>query len=250
LELVRKVNPEFDMYIYSDAECEEFIKDNFSNDVLGAFNSLIPGAYKSDLWRYCVLYVKGGVYMDIKIHSIPTRPLFTTISSWFCTKDSSDPVCRPENIVQSIQDTAIQQQALFGTNAIFVQDGKEGSCYPIGVYNGFMASMPKNPVFKQCIDDIVESWKKNAIGLTPLDLTGPCLLGKYLMAMISPEYPMNLPFKYNNTSLDSANLGPGIKLNGEMILQHYETYRTEQKLFQSKAHYSELWQKGSSGVWK
>jgi hypothetical protein len=158
LELVRKVNPEFDMYIYSDAECEEFIKDNFSNDVLGAFNSLIPGAYKSDLWRYCVLYVKGGVYMDIKIHSIPTRPLFTTISSWFCTKDSSDPVCRPENIVQSIQDTAIQQQTLFGTNAIFVQDGKEGSCYPIGVYNGFMASMPKNPVFKQCIDAVVESW--------------------------------------------------------------------------------------------
>jgi mannosyltransferase OCH1-like enzyme len=26
---------------------------------------LIPGAFKCDFWRYSILYVKGGVYMDL-----------------------------------------------------------------------------------------------------------------------------------------------------------------------------------------
>ena len=244
LDFLRDVNPEFDVYVYSDAECEEFIKDNFSNDVLRAFKSLIPGAYKSDLWRYCVLYVKGGVYMDIKFHSVPNRPLLPIISSWFCGKNSEDVTCRPENIVQSIQDIAIQQQGPLNTHAIFVQDGKEGTCYPIGVYNGFMASMPKNPIFKQCIDDIVESWKKKAPGLNALDLTGPCLLGRYITAHVSGEYPAKMPFKYSN------DWGPGITFNGDIVMQHYSTYRTEQKTHQRTTHYAELWGRGSSAIWK
>ena len=244
LDFLREVNPEFDIYVYSDAECEEFIKDNFSNDVVRAFKSLIPGAYKSDLWRYCILYVKGGVYMDIKFHSVPTRPLLPIISSWFCGKNSQDLACTPGNIIESIQTEGIEQKKLLATNAIFVQDGKEGSCYPVGVYNGFMVSMPKNPIFKQCIDDVVESWKKKAPGVNPLDLTGPCLLGKYIAAYVSADYPTTMPFKYSN------QWGPGIKFNGDIIMQHYSTYRTEQNTYQRTKHYGELWPKGSSAIWK
>ena len=43
-----------------------FIKNNFDKNVVNAYESLIPCAYKSDLWRYCILYIHGGIYLDIK----------------------------------------------------------------------------------------------------------------------------------------------------------------------------------------
>ena len=39
-------------------------------DVLNAYDSLIPGAYKADLFRYLVLYREGGVYLDCKSSTI------------------------------------------------------------------------------------------------------------------------------------------------------------------------------------
>ena len=59
-------NPLICFHLYNEFDCREFIKNNFDNDVLEAYDSLIPCSYKSDLWRYCVLYINGGIYMDIK----------------------------------------------------------------------------------------------------------------------------------------------------------------------------------------
>ena len=61
-----KNNPEFTHYLYDDDDCRKFIKNNFPSNVVNAFDKLIPGAYKADLWRYCVLYIHGGIYLDIK----------------------------------------------------------------------------------------------------------------------------------------------------------------------------------------
>jgi len=53
---IKKTNPEFEHYLFDDEDCHTFIKNNYSKDILDAFEKLIPGAYKADLWRYCVLY--------------------------------------------------------------------------------------------------------------------------------------------------------------------------------------------------
>jgi hypothetical protein len=65
VELLKKQNPEFNHYLYDENACREFIKYNFHEDVLYSFDKLKPGSYKSDLWRYCVLYIHGGIYLDI-----------------------------------------------------------------------------------------------------------------------------------------------------------------------------------------
>ena len=65
-----RTNPEFNFHIYSDEECRNYIRDNYNADVLKAFDTLKPGAYKSDLWRYCILYKKGGIYIDIKFRAL------------------------------------------------------------------------------------------------------------------------------------------------------------------------------------
>lgn len=59
-------NPDWEFHFFDDEACREFLKENFEKDVLEAYDNIIPGAYKCDLWRYCVLYIHGGVYSDIK----------------------------------------------------------------------------------------------------------------------------------------------------------------------------------------
>ena len=53
-------------YLFNDSDCRAFILKEYPPDVLIAYDRLIPTAFKADLWRYCVLYKYGGVYLDVK----------------------------------------------------------------------------------------------------------------------------------------------------------------------------------------
>jgi mannosyltransferase OCH1-like enzyme len=68
IENNKNMCPNFTFTFYSDDDCYNFIKDNFSGDVLKAYTSIHQdySAAKADLWRYCILYKYGGVYIDIK----------------------------------------------------------------------------------------------------------------------------------------------------------------------------------------
>ena len=57
-------------YLFHDAECRDFIAREYPPDVLMAYDRLIPTAFKADLWRYCVLYKYGGVYLDAKLGGV------------------------------------------------------------------------------------------------------------------------------------------------------------------------------------
>jgi mannosyltransferase OCH1-like enzyme len=205
-----KVNQEFDYYLYSDENCLNFIIDNFDSEVSNAFQSMKPGAYKSDLWRYCILYVKGGVYLDIKYYS--TVPMFDIIEK--------NPV-------------------------IFVKD-MPGSCgNTIGIYNAFMASPPNNNIFKYCIDDIVNSCKFKLYKRSSLDITGPCLLADVIRKYMSQTYIDNLQFVFGYvvTSLTMAVDRTTIRYKNTIILKVYPEYRNEQKKFQKSEHYGTAWDK-------
>jgi len=67
IELLKSQHPRFTHHLYDDNDCREFIKTHFKPDVLWAYDSLVPGAYKADLWRLCILFINGGIYVDIKM---------------------------------------------------------------------------------------------------------------------------------------------------------------------------------------
>ena len=86
----------FDVRFYDDAECATFIRTHFDSRIIAAYMRLTDGAHRADLFRYCVLYIVGGVYLDIK--SILRRPLseiFPTIGvpsskfTWYTSLCSS-----------------------------------------------------------------------------------------------------------------------------------------------------------------
>jgi mannosyltransferase OCH1-like enzyme len=58
----------FNYFFYNNEICDHFIKSNFDENVYKAYSILPMAVMKADLWRYCVLYIEGGIYLDIKFY--------------------------------------------------------------------------------------------------------------------------------------------------------------------------------------
>jgi len=63
---INKYASDYEYIFYNDQDCEDFIKNNFGQTHLDIYSKIPNKAHKADFFRYCVLYKKGGVYMDIK----------------------------------------------------------------------------------------------------------------------------------------------------------------------------------------
>jgi mannosyltransferase OCH1-like enzyme len=137
-----ELNPEY-RYIYFDKNDRIiFLKKYFKNNVLDAYNKIIPGSFKADLFRYCYLYINGGCYFDDKIiNRIPIRD--------FLNKDDKIFLCKDIDFL-----------------------------YYKGCYNAIIFSAPKNNIMKDCIIQCVNNIKNNYYGINCLDITGPSLLYK------------------------------------------------------------------------
>lgn len=69
IENNKRLNPDYEFIFYNDTDVDNFIRTNFPERIYSAFKMLNPsyGAMKADFFRYCVMYIKGGVYIDIKM---------------------------------------------------------------------------------------------------------------------------------------------------------------------------------------
>jgi hypothetical protein len=57
----------WDYKFYTDDEARNFLSTHFPPELRQAYDALRPGAFKADLFRYCVLMIHGGVYADMDI---------------------------------------------------------------------------------------------------------------------------------------------------------------------------------------
>ena len=114
---LKKYASDYTIYIYDDNDVINFLNTYFTSDVVNKFNSL-KGAHKADLFRYCVIYQIGGIYMDIKTELImPISDIFK------------------ENYVYTVLSN-------YSTNTI---------------YQGIIASKPKNPFFLRLINYVIQT---------------------------------------------------------------------------------------------
>jgi mannosyltransferase OCH1-like enzyme len=66
-------NPTFKYEYFDDHDIEIFITRYFDKRITACYKRILNGSLKADMFRYCILYVKGGVYIDIDIKC--TTPL-------------------------------------------------------------------------------------------------------------------------------------------------------------------------------
>ena len=67
----------FESQSFTDMDCFSMIKDKASNRLVNAYLTLIPGAYRADIWRLFQLYCYGGLYRDSHIKCLDHTKLHT-----------------------------------------------------------------------------------------------------------------------------------------------------------------------------
>ena len=114
---------DYELKMYNDKDGKEFLEKYFIDRVAEKYDFL-TGAHKADLLRYCLLYINGGVYADIKTEFVKPLSLLVQNSSGVSDK----PLIY---IVNSLHE-------------------------PITVYNGFMAAPANQKFFLDLINFIVQ----------------------------------------------------------------------------------------------
>ena len=138
MESWKQKNPSWEYKLFTAEDRVEFIRKNFPKEVLEAYHTLIPGAFKADLWRYCVLFIEGGVYVDADM--ICDVPLDDWITG----------------------------------DLVVVRDDPMATKW---LANGFIGAIKSEGALLEIINRIVEKCKKKELEFY-LDYTGPALWGK------------------------------------------------------------------------
>ena len=203
-----KKNPGFSLEYYSDTGARDFIKNNYNSEVLAAYDKLIPGAYKADLFRYCVLYKRGGIYSDLSQRfQVPLT-----------------------SIIDFKNDKLVLVQDVKHPNYRGPHINKMSG----GIQISFMALRPKNEIYLRAIQEVVNNCKRNYIGWNPLSPTGPRLFQRLLN-----EYPRD------DYKLELRETGKFIvdKQNNIIIINKTNNHRSIN--LKNKEHYSSLWMRGA-----
>lgn len=68
IDFLRENNPDWEYRLYDNDDCRKFIQKKFNKEYLISFDKIHPdyGAAKADFFRYLLMYVMGGLYLDIK----------------------------------------------------------------------------------------------------------------------------------------------------------------------------------------
>lgn len=219
---IQDMNPEYEYLYFDDKESEKFISKHFGIRHLKAYKKLIPGAYKADFFRYCFLYVKGGIYIDTGMEmKVPFRDFIK----------ATDTFVSPEDNISS------------------------------GVYNAFMASTPNHPIIEEAIQQCLLNIENDKYSKSPLHITGPRLLSQAFEDVVGFEAIPNAEYEggvriiqfWANETLkqrykyeDNFDFECGGIWSNNICVAHtkYKGYKEEVKGYNSKAHYSQLWWTG------
>jgi len=114
----KKLNPGYYIFLYDDTSCQNFLKKHFSQLHCDIFNYIPDGPIKADLWRVCVIYKYGGVYVDADVEPFIPLKNFIEKNVNFVTCNSYSPnlkfnpnfimAAAGDNLLKKCIDTYVQ----------------------------------------------------------------------------------------------------------------------------------------------
>jgi mannosyltransferase OCH1-like enzyme len=197
-----ELNPEYTYIYYNDIECRKFLRQNFSDEINYSYDSIVPGAFKADLLRYCFLYNNGGCYFDCKqILRVPIRKFLNHNNTLLLCNDV-------------ISDALL---------------------------NAVIFSIPKNEIIEKTIKDCVFNIV-NKLGNSPLEVTGPLFFYKSIKNFINNSNLLlqnNRPFdNFNDFCNDYINNNITLIHNNKIILNRF--YKGYYNNYLETNHYGKL----------
>jgi hypothetical protein len=134
---IKALNPGYKYYYFNSRECREFIRKEYP-DILEHYDMLLPGAYKADLWRYCILHKYGGFYLDVRMYPYMSFDSIITKKTEFMS-------C-----------TDVTQNML---------------------YQAILGVEPNSAYMRNAIDECVKNIRERRITESDLAITGPRVMG-------------------------------------------------------------------------
>lgn len=167
-------NPWLSVEYFDNARCDRLIEQveaspEFDEVRIGAaMRSLVPGAYKADIFRYCALWSLGGVYSDLTQQFLV--PIDTLVDAG------------ADRLVLVRDRSAIRVRPLQSPSMAVARESIQVS---------FMAAQPRQQEYASAIRRAVANVTQRFYGSSPLDITGPVMFGQVVHAMAS-SYRMEL----------------------------------------------------------
>lgn len=198
---------------YTDDTARQYIIDHYPLHFLEAYDALIPGAYKADLFRYMLLLREGGVYADMDVMLEVSLDQFVTPGMSFFT---------PRDCVAEFADG---QYCL---------------------WNGIIGVAPGHPIIVRAVERLVnailkrsdlldlekevaqksgvntETWKVRAV--QELLLSGPCALGIAVNEVLGRNSLTRFGVGWINDHIDNDEINP--QQFGDMMILMVSLFET------------------------
>lgn len=198
-------HPTFDYIFFDDAACLAFMTEKTHPDVLEAYESLIPGAYKADIFRLAFLYEYGGWYLDVSM-------------------------CVDSNMIPL--DHLAQQRDL-----VVVRD-LPGENHTI--YQALIGCTAKHPIIQYILDSITKLVLKRIKPVEPLSLTGPGAFGSSLNAALGrPLFSSFVGYEHPDIVFLDNN-GKQVQCKGKSVVNIKYPDWAQDRFDTFSTHYSTL----------
>ena len=201
-------NPQFHFHLFDDVACRAFLVAEMDARIVATYDRLLPGAYKADLWRLCILYKRGGIYMDIKYRAL--RPLVELFAE----------------VTQG--DTTLVREQWHPVKDV------------TAIYQAILIARPGDPLLLRGIERIVENVETRYYGDNVLDPTGPVMLGRCLLP--SDEGKIRLQMQVSPTNESVTQI---LDSEGRNWFHPYSAYRLNQNmdilLYGTRQYYADMW---------
>jgi mannosyltransferase OCH1-like enzyme len=159
---IRERHLDFEHRYYDNDACDKFLATYADKHTREAFHTVIPGAYKADIFRLALLYHLGGIYIDISM----------------CIDGSTS----LHGLLTKLNTT---------DQLVIVKDLPKGA-----IYQALIATTPRNPIIKYILDKIVDrvlsrSEPPNDVRMKGLWYTGPVAFGQFLNEYLGRDQKTN-----------------------------------------------------------
>ena len=221
MQTLKDMNPSFAYRYYADDEATRFTKDHCGDRVWRALLRLRAGAFRADIWRYCVLWSHGGVYVDTDFESMVPMDSFLRIEDEFVSVEDNGNgwvfnafiACTPKHqLAHGLMMEAVRRVEL-----------RYHAGNPLSVTGPWMAAC----VFRQ------------VTGMSPLDFIVAARAGKGGIRLLKMDRP---DYCYAGTLRDPTRMGLGPLFYADYLEKHDEMrfYRPEL----TGAKYHDMFERG------
>lgn len=176
--------PNYTFRYYSDDQAARYVAENCS-DYLDTYECFLPTAYKADVFRYCVLFREGGIYMDNDFALL----------------------VHPEPHVYNVSCGGVYLLAEYCEN------------YGLAtrLWTGIMVSAAKMPVWHCMLESVRQNVVTRFYGRNALDITGPELLARCVRK--HPEFIHPIGWNEKDTTMwlyPERNKGDPLQIGHEI----------------------------------